>query len=473
MQIRMRVLLSAAVLLLVTAGPAAAEELDLDKVNQLFEEGKKLNNKCVDTRLSLNERNKLRVAALEILNEAYATLEKWCEKHPEDMEKLDDLMCEIGQMRYWIKKELPANLLPDDPENRAAPQPDWPDEPPEDLHKPALPPGTPEDPNAKPIPPGPSIVEKNLEAAKEYEKDHPWDHPGIRDLYLDIVAHALPGTAEYSFAIKKVSHYNGMLKDAYRLLRNEDPDTLKLAGSEERKLVHSLAKDLKSREADVRLRAAEYLGLLGSGDGARHLVKALKREKEETVVDMMFGALSKIGGSKTTKELGSIRKWKKEEMERRAIEILGEMIDRSDVEGRYASITLGLFVYSTNKKIARDALDQLKALGPKGTLGLINAVTVQDFQLKKDVIRALGDTGDGRAGAGLGPLLMGGVKGKLAEIRNAAFDACKKIGKPVVPYLAPYVEGNRPFHARRVIYEITGRSFKSKGAVLQWWEKNK
>ena len=79
---------------------------------------------------------------------------------------------------------------------RAAPQPDWPDEPPEDLHKPALPPGTPEDPDAEPIAPGPSIVAKNLKRAQEYEKDHPWDHPGIRDLYLDIVTHALPGSAE-------------------------------------------------------------------------------------------------------------------------------------------------------------------------------------------------------------------------------------------------------------------------------------
>ena len=38
-------------LLLLAAGPAAAEELDLEKVRTIFEEGKKLNNRCVDTRL--------------------------------------------------------------------------------------------------------------------------------------------------------------------------------------------------------------------------------------------------------------------------------------------------------------------------------------------------------------------------------------------------------------------------------------
>ena len=39
-------------LLLATAGPATGEELDLEKVRAIFEEGKKLNDQCVDTSLS-------------------------------------------------------------------------------------------------------------------------------------------------------------------------------------------------------------------------------------------------------------------------------------------------------------------------------------------------------------------------------------------------------------------------------------
>jgi len=430
--------------------------------------------------LSPSKRNDLRKKAYAPLTEAFKILDAWCEEHPEDVEKLEDLIVEIHQMRYWLRKESPSGVLEGKGNPRAKPS-DWPDKPPADLHKPALPPG------GEPPAPGPgggetpasdpeprqSPVEEHIEFAKAYEKDHPYDLAGIRDLYLDLLEHALPGSAEYAFAIRRVSHYNGLLKEGYRLLRNEDPDTLKLSGSEERKLVHNLSKDLKSKHADVRLRSAEYLGLLGSGDGSRHIVGALKREKEQACVDMMFDALLKIGGSKTTKQLGGIRKWKKEDLERRAIETLAAMIERSEIERRYASITLGEFIFSKSKAIRRETLTILKGLGPDGTLGLMNAVMVPDHNMRLEIIRALGASGDGRAGQVLGVLLMGGVKGRPRELRTAAVDALKQIGRPCVPYLAAGVEHHRngPY-VRYVLFEITGKRFKSKAGVLAWWKRN-
>jgi len=477
---RMGVLVAFA-LLVVASGPANAGELDLDKIHALRDKGKELFDESANVDLSPRKRNVLRKDAYAPLTEAFKMLDAWCDEHPEDIEKLEDLICEIHQMRYWLRKESPTGLLEGKGNQRARPS-DWPDKPPADLHKPALPPGE-SDPapapggDATPVPdPGPqkSPVEEHLEFAKQYEKEHPYDLAGIRDLYLDIMEHALPGSAEYAFAIRRVSHFNGRLKEGYRLLRNEDPDTLKLSGAEERKLVHNLSKDLKNKHADVRLRAAEYLGLLGSGDGARHIVAALKREKESACVDMMFDALLKIGGSKTIEQLGAIRKWKKEDRERRAIEVLGEMIERSEIERRYASITLGLFIFSKSKQIRREAFDRLKALGPHGAMGLMNAVMVPDHDMRLEIIRALGDSGNGKAGSVLGPLLMGGVKGRARELRSAAEAALKKIGKPCVPYLARGVDHNRngPY-TRFVLREITGRHFKTGASVMAWWARNK
>ena len=266
------------------------------------------------------------------------------------------------------------------------------------------------------------MIEKAFRHAEEYEKDHPWDHPGCMEIYLDILENTPVGSAAYYKAMKKVSHYRGLLKDAYRRIRDEDPGTLKNAGAEVRRFVHEIRKDLKSKNADIRLRAAEYLGLLGSAEGAHNLLDALKREKEALVVEMIFKAFLQIGGKKVTEELGEIRSWKNEEMQQKAVAALSDLIEKNPVDSRYASIQLGTFLFSRYKPIRRNALETLKGLGKNGTMGLINGLPVRDIQLKKEIIRALGDTGDGRAGApsGLGGLLMGGVKGELPEEdRNA------------------------------------------------------
>lgn len=462
---------------LSVAAPVLADGLDLDAIHALRDKGKEHFDQAANTELSRKKRNDHLKAAWGPLKEAWDILNKWCDEHPEDIEKLEDLFQEIQYMRFWIRKEAPVGLI-EEGENERPPMPDWGPKP-DDLDKPALPPG--EAPAPKPAapdePPAPSadVIERAFKHAEEYEKDHPWDIPGLLEIYLNILDNTVAGSAPYYKAMKKVAHFRGLLKDAYRRIRDEDPGTLKNDGAEVRRFVDDFRKDLKNKNADIRLRAAEYLGMLGSSEGAHNLADALKREKEEAVVEMIFKALLQIGGKKVTEELGKIRKWKNEDLQKRAIAVLAEMVGKSSVDLRYASIQLGTFLFSRYKPIRREALDLLKGLGKDGTLGLMNGLPVKDIPFKKEIIHALGDTGDGRAGApnGLGGLLMGGVKGELAGVRQAAIDALKKIGTPCVPYLAPCVDHNRNGKwARFVLREITGQWFKTSAHVMTWWRRS-
>ncbi|MHC4472957.1 MAG: HEAT repeat domain-containing protein [Planctomycetota bacterium] len=469
------------VLIPCVAVTVLAQSLDLDRVKELKDKGKEHFEESANVDLSTSKRNKHRKEAFKYLTEAFQILDAWCEKHPADAERYEDLMVEIHQMRYWLRKESPVGLLEGDGDNvRKGTPPGWPEKPPDDLDKPAekpkpgVPPAGPAPAAPKPREPDEDPVEKNMKYAEDYARAHPYDLAGIRDLYLDILAHTQPGSAAYVSALKRISDVNSRMKDFYRRLRDEDPDELDLTGGEERQMVHELSKDLKEKEADVRLRAAEYLGLLGSGDGARHLTAALKKEKDDRVKEMIFASLARLGGSKTTKELAKLRRERKEWIQVGAISVLEKMVRRSPVEGRHAALSLGEFVFSRFDTVANQALGLLEGLGKGGTLGLMNAAGIKDHQKKLRIIRALGNTGEGRAAAVLGAFLIGAAKGRYREYRTAAEEALKKIGKSTVPHLARFVDHNRngPY-ARYVLRQITGVFFKTGDAARRWWERNK
>jgi len=468
------VALASALVLLLIPGAALAQELDIAEVTRLRNEGKVFFDEAANVDLSRSERNKNLKAGYDLLTKAFKILDNWCDEHQEDAEKYEDLMVELHQMRYFIRKESPLNLLNEDDSNvRKGKPPDWPDKPPEDP-TPAQPgPG-----GIAPAPPDPaprkdSLVE-HLEFAEKYEREHPYDQAHARDLYLDILEHAQPGTEVYEKAIKRVSVLNTTLKEAYRRLRNADMDTLKMAGHEERRIVHSLSKDLGNKERDVRLRAAEYLGLLNSGDGARHLVKLLQKEKDPDIRDMILAALARIGGSKTCAELGKLGKIRKEAVQMEALQVLETLAGRSAVEGRYASEAMGRFVTAKSDLVADQAINALAAMGGDGIYGLLVASGVKNHERKLAVIRALGDTGDGRAAGGLGPYLLMGAKGKTRLYRDAAEEALKKIGEEVVPYLARFMGNPRAgVYVRYVLRQITNQHFKNEAAAKAWWKRRK
>jgi hypothetical protein len=466
--------LVAPVIVLLLPAVAFSQSSEINEVTRLRDEGKVFFDQAANVDLSRSERNKNLKQGYDLLTKAWKLLDKWCDEHQEDAEKYEDLMVEIHQMRYFIRKESPINLLNEDDSNvRKGKPPDWPDKPPED---PTPPPAQPEpggDVPARPEPaPQRNPIGEHLEFAQKYERDHPYDQAHARDLYLDILEHAEPGTEAYEKALARVSVLNSTLKEAYRQIRNEDMDTLKMAGSEERRIVHSLSKDLGSKQRDVRLRSAEYLGLLGSGDGARHLVKLLSKEKDVDIRDMILGSLQKIGGSKTCAELGKLGTSRKEEVQLEALQVLETLAGRSSVEGRYASEAMGKFVTAKSDAAADQAINALAAMGSDGIYGLLVASGVKNYERKLAVIRALGDTGEGRAGGGLGPYLLMGAKGKTEAYRNAAVESCKKIGNDVVPYIARFMGNPRGgVYVRYVLRQITGMHFKTPAAALAWYKR--
>jgi len=475
-----RVLLLSATIavLLVVPGSALAQELDLDRVRDLRDKGKVHFDEAANTDLSHSARNKERKAGFDYLTEAFEILDKYCDEHPNEVEALEDLMVEIHQMRYWLRKESPVGLLEDDDSNvRKGIPADWPPKPPDDPPEPAAAPAAPPAPvPSGDNPPAPKThadsIEEHLKYAAEWERVHPFDLAGIRDLYLNILENTSPGTAEYVYALKKISEVSSRLKQAYRLLRDEDPDTLKLSGAEERRMVHTLSKDLKSREADVRLRAAEYLGLLRSGEAARHLVGALKKEKDPRVQDMILSSLSDIGGVKVTEQLGSLRSVRKKDLQMDALTVLEGIAGRSTAEGKYASKALGRYVSVRDDEVAGAALGALESIGAIGVYGLVGSAQVKNHEIRLRVIRALGATGDGRAAGGLGPFLVFGVKKRYHQYKVAAKEALVKLGMPAVPYLARFMDNpSLRQHTTDVLRKITGRGFQSAAGVKAWWAR--
>ena len=87
---------------LLLVGIVVAAELDLDKVHALRDEGKKHFDEAANVDLSRKKRNDHLKAAWGPLKEAWEILNKWCDEHPEDIERYEDLFQEIQQMRFWI-----------------------------------------------------------------------------------------------------------------------------------------------------------------------------------------------------------------------------------------------------------------------------------------------------------------------------------------------------------------------------------
>jgi HEAT repeat protein len=454
-------------LILVVAAAALAQEgLDMEAVRALHDEGKLHFDTSADVDLSPSERNGHRKQAFVALSKAFKILDDWCEAHPADAERLEDLIVEIHQMRYWLRKESPIGVLEEDESNvRKGIPPDWPPAPPPEVN-PA--------PDAPPPAPPPEAVKDHIRNAEEYAKAHPYDLAGIRDLYLDIVEHMPPGTEAYETALKRAAELESRLKKAYRVLRNEDPDTLDLSGAETRSLVKNLADDLKDGEPDVRKRAAQYLGLLGSGDAARVLVDLFTREKSDDVRLAVLDALSRIGGYKVIRELGRLSGGKDSPGQIDALKILEMLAERSEAEGRHASEAVGGFVSVKDDVVAEQALSALGAMGAKGLFGLGAAVQVKNLSRRLRVIEALGKTGDGRSAGYLGPFLIFGAKGDLRKQQEAAKAAVLALGKPGVPHLARFV--NHPSlrqWTKYLLFQITGVNFESEEAVKGWWSRNK
>ncbi len=459
--------------------PAAADDeaAMLEKVKELQEEGTEQFNIAGNTDLSRGERNKALKAAYIPLREAQKILDEFVGEDERRSRRYDDRMCEIHKLLFWIRKESPINLLPREEELEA--ENPWKDIPkPKDLDAPALGPKPGPGPGPKPaavLPPTPAELFKK---AEDFEKAHPWDIGGALVRYREYMArHPDPDSPLFKKALERCSLLNGRLKDAYRELRQEDPDTLdpkRMLSASEKILVLRLTRDLKLKNDEVRRRAALDLGLLGTGEGAYHLAKLLRTEKADIVITALCEALVKIGGKKSTEVIEkTFRKNRKEPILLMAIELLEKIGAKDPVQGKYAGIALGKFIHSGSAAAGQAAFDAVKALGTAGGVdGLCSALLVSKVPVGRRLllIGALGELGDPRAARTLGRFLI--QKGDR-QLKDTTIKVLKKMGVETVPYLIPYLKGTATrLWTGYALRQITGMQYASTPKLWSaWWKR--
>jgi HEAT repeat protein len=457
-----------ALLVFASTAVLVAAELDMKRVLELKAEGKKHFDASADVDLDFKKRNEHRKKAYGLLTEAFEILDGWCDTHPEDIERLEDLIVEIHQMRYWLRKESPTGLLEGDDEKTRRPrEKDWPDKPPPDLKDPAQPgPARP-----RPEPPMPRTP---LDDARDFEKRHPLDRPGILEAWLAALeALEDPGSPEYAEALGRVAEISAEMKEAYRRLRNEDPDSIdaKRDPGREAAIAAKLEVGLSSKDATVRAQTADQLAALGYTPAAARILAALKKEKETAVRARMFLALVRLGGRRTCRTLTKFVRERGQELPLGAVRSLGAIGRRGPVQARYAGLSLGDYVArSKNAEVAEAALVALIGLKSDGVPGLALALETSHKDLKLRAISALGATKDPRGAPALCELLP--VKADQAE-REAAVKALVSIGLPAVPALIDALKNRKTRRYAAVsLYEITGEPHgEDPKAWAEWWRE--
>ena len=467
--------------LLLFAAPAPAKELP-PELKGLIEEGEKWFNEAGKTDLPDGKRNEARKNALVNLKTALEILNKHWDDNPSDQSALEDRIMKVGQMVYWIKKESPLSVLEAaglGPKKPAAAPPPPPKEPP--------PPGTPggggnpfdkpepkpePKPGAAPAAPGRLPFADAFKKAEEYERKHRADTAGIMEHYHQLMADYPEALGDPLFmkAAERAGKANANLKDVYRKMRDDDPDSLKSAESAEvTRMILVLNQDLGSQDSAVRERAAKMLGMLGSGEAVFPLVKQMKKEKEEQALQAMAASVVAIGGRKAAEQTGKLRDDK--DLGARSLEMLQAMTGRNAVDRRLALLEIGGYARATDDALAGKAVDFLVGVGAEGAHGLLEALDSKSVEVRLKVIPALASTGNPKVAGSLSKFLIRGDVPNTVKCRDAAIAAIKQIGRPGLPYL---IEGFRGTATKQwtafVIHEITGQYFNSNrpGDYQKW-----
>jgi len=324
-------------------------------------------------------------------------------------------------------------------------------------------------------PPPDKQVEWRILRAEAYGRENPWDPVGLRELYLEAAQALEPGTPERDIASERARELDAKVKEAYRLLRDALDGPPALSTEQTRRLAHQLADDLENKHALIRRRAAAYLGRLRSDEVAHLMVPRLAKETDPEALDALRAALREIRGPKVCDELGTRLRSEKIAVQRLALELLAEILAMTPRQhARHPSIAIGYFAFSRHSEIVVEALSVLERAGGPGVWGLMNAITLRDHTLRLRVIRALGNTGEGRAADVLGTFLVFGLKGRKHSLKKAAADAIVKIGMPTIPWLLRHFEDPRRRQwTKFVVYKITGKSFEYADQLKAWWSRMK
>jgi hypothetical protein len=444
-------------------GGAPPEEKTTDPVGdakKLYAEAKEFRKTSQDTDLGRDERKKARQEAYARFDKAKRILETYLEAHPNEAEIHNETLADINTEMFWLRKEGGVGefggMKPKPPvvPPPAAP-PAGPDAPP-----------TPEAPPA-PKPPGPLDV---LAQIQDYEKAHPADVPGLYEMYSKFLADFPNRTMpEYETALKRVEELGQKLKDVYRKTRDDDPDAL--AGSdpgEVEKLVEQLSLDLKNPDKIVRMRAAKYLGGLGSGKAAPALMEALAAEKEPEVADAVKDALAKIGGRRVCERLAKEKPGTPTAAA--VVDVFLRMVRRGGVNSRIAGESVAVFAKSVDLAVQAEIAEALFQAGKDGALGLSLVVDSAPVDRKVGYIEHLGRVGEPRVTGNLARFLTVNPQGARRKQLQAAQDAILLVGKPGVRWLIPALDDPTcQVWTAELLRQITGA--KPKDDKRKTWEK--
>ena len=439
------------------AAASAAEDAPaadpVAEATRLRDEGKGFFETAGDTDLSRDERKKARKEAYDRLGKAKALLDGWLETHPGDAERLDDLYSDIAVTMYWLRKEGGVGefggLKPTPSAAGPAPAPPGPA------------------PEAAPKPPSAADVLADILA---YEAAHPGDVPGAHERFNRFLSDFPDRNApEYAEALQHVEKLSDRLKDVYRRARDDDPDSLADADpSELVRLVEQLAEDLGSPEPNVRVRAARFLGSLGSGKAADALLPALLKEDDSEAFEAMKESLARIGGRRVCE--GLVKVGPDSEKSGVVLDLLLLMVKKGGVNARIAGEAAARFAARMDEAARAEAAEALFAAGTPGALGLSSLVELSPVEKKPVYIEHLGAAGDPRVAGNLARFLVVNPQGARRAQHQAAVKAIQALGKPAVRHLIPVldVKENQVWTAE-VLRQITGA--KPKDDKRKTWEK--
>ncbi len=400
-------------------------------------------------------------------------------------------MEKVGQMKFWIKKESPIGLLEstgvgpkhDAPVRRN----DWGDKPPPEkpgnvpggeapksgnpFDKPG---GKAEDPAAPAAAPA-KTIDQAFKEAEDYARKHKADVAGVMQLWHELLAAyaELTGHPLFLEAAKRAGEASANLKDVYRKLRNDDPDSLKNVDSAEVvRMLLVLGRDLQSQDSAARERAAKLLAMLGSGEAIYPLVKAMKKEAEPQALLAQGIAVVAIGGRKAVAELGKLQDDAK--LGTKAYELLTKLTEKNPVDRRLAIKEIGGFALAKDDALAAKAVDFLVGLGAEGAFGLVEALNTSSVPTRLKVIEALGQTKNPKVARPLSNFLIGGDNPNTKQCKEAAMAAIKSLGEPATPYLFPALRNPATkIWTGEMLRQITGQMYGSgrPGDWVSWWKR--
>ena len=447
------------------AAPAGAED-PLAQAHKLADEAKEFEKVAGDGDAEMQERKTARKGAYERLKKARELLDAYIDKHPDEAEKLDAFYCDVASRLYWVKKMGAVDEFAERPSGPA----------PGPSAGPSAPPGA----GTKPVPaestPAPPTPAQALAAVDEYAKKHAGDVPGLCERYEDFLAkYPDPSTPEYARAISEVEGLRKKLKDVYRLVHDDDPDSLKnVDGAQTEKLLAQLLDDLEHGVPEVRERAARFLGALGSGKAADPLIKAMKKEKSGPVYEACTDSLARIGGRRVCERL--IKEAGDTAVFEAVVPVLTKILERGGAEGRVAGEALGAHAGWIDPAQRGALFETLSNAGAAGALGLARALEFAPPEDVAKLVEKLPEAGDPRVVTHVGKLMIVNPPGIRAEHASAARRAIEQIGKPGVRYLIPNLDDPKvSVWTAELLQRITGQKLKDNKRKTweQWFRMNR